>query len=129
VCLTSALAYHELTDVIPRSVWIAIGTKDRRPKVEQPRLSVVRFGPKVLSAGIEEHEIEGVTVRIFNPAKTAVDLFRCRRRAGNLYQQKSRPESGSRRHAGSAPATQGGAFRNRALRRRSRSLERFAPVS
>jgi predicted transcriptional regulator of viral defense system len=30
VCLTSALAYHELTDTIPRAVWMAIGPKDRR---------------------------------------------------------------------------------------------------
>ena len=87
VCLTSALAYHELTDTIPRGVWMAIGSKDRRPQIEQPRLVVVRFGPKVFSSGIEEHVIEGVTVRIFNPAKTVVDLFRYRRSAGKLYKK------------------------------------------
>ncbi len=87
VCLTSALAYHELTDVIPRGVWMAIGAKDRRPQIEQPKLIIVRFGPKVFSAGIEEHVIEGVTVRMFNPAKTVVDLFRYRRRAGKLYEK------------------------------------------
>ncbi len=87
VCLTSALAYHELTDVIPRGVWMAIGAKDRRPRVKQPKLIIVRFGPKVFSTGVEEHVIEGVTVRIFNPAKTVVDLFRYRRRAGRLYEK------------------------------------------
>ena len=87
VCLTSALAYHELTDTISRGVWMAIGSKDRRPQIEQPRLVIVRFGPKVFSTGIEEHVIEGVTVRIFNPAKTVVDLFRYRRSAGKLYQK------------------------------------------
>jgi len=87
VCLTSALAYHELTDTIPRGVWMAIGSKDRRPQIEQPRLVVVRFGPKVFSSGIEEHVIEGVTVRIFNPAKTVVDLFRYRRSAGKLFKK------------------------------------------
>lgn len=87
VCLTSALAYHELTDTIPRAVWMAIGTKDRRPKIEQPRLVIARFGPKVFSAGIDEHVIEGVKVQIYNPAKTVVDLFRYRRRAGKLYQK------------------------------------------
>jgi predicted transcriptional regulator of viral defense system len=87
VCLTSALAYHELTDTIPRGVWMAIGSKDRRPQIEQPRLVVVRFGPKVFSSGIGEHVIEGVTVRIFNPAKTVVDLFRYRRSAGKLYKK------------------------------------------
>ncbi len=85
VCLASALAYHELTDTIPRSVWMAIGLKDRRPRIERPRLVIARFGPKVFSTGIEEHVIEGVAVRIFNPAKTVVDLFRYRRSAGKLY--------------------------------------------
>jgi predicted transcriptional regulator of viral defense system len=87
VCLISALAYHELTDTISRGVWMAIGPKDRRPSVEQPRLVIVRFGPKVFSTGIEEHLIEGVKVRVFNPAKTVVDLFRYRQRAGKRYQK------------------------------------------
>ncbi len=87
VCLISALAYHELTDTISRGVWMAIGPKDRRPSVEQPRLVIVRFGPKVLSAGLDEHLIEGVKVRTFNPAKTVVDLFRYRQRAGQRYQK------------------------------------------
>ena len=63
VCLISALAFHELTDAIPRSVWIAIGPTDRRPAVTQPPLQIVRFRGKMLHAGIEEHRIEGVTVR------------------------------------------------------------------
>jgi predicted transcriptional regulator of viral defense system len=87
VCLISALAYHELTDTISRGVWMAIGLKDRRPSAEQPRLVIVRFGPKVFSAGIDEHLIEGVKARIFNPAKTVVDLFRYRQRAGQRYQK------------------------------------------
>jgi hypothetical protein len=85
VCLVSALAYHELTDTIPRSVWMAIGPKDWRPVVSQPPLQIVRFSGKLFSAGIEEHKIEGVTVRIYNPAKTIVDLFRYRQSAGRRY--------------------------------------------
>jgi predicted transcriptional regulator of viral defense system len=87
VCLISALAYHELTDTISRGVWMAIGPKDRRPSVDRPKLVIVRFGPKVFSTGIEEHVIEGVKVQIFNPAKTVVDLFRYRQRAGQRYQK------------------------------------------
>jgi predicted transcriptional regulator of viral defense system len=86
VCLTSALSFHELTDVIPSRVWIAIGSKDRRPRSNSLPLQFVRFGEKVLDSGIEEHRIEGVLVRIYNPAKTVVDLFRYRRRAGRRYQ-------------------------------------------
>ena len=44
ICLVSALAFHELTDTIPPRIWIAIGTKDRKPSIVQPALQVVRFG-------------------------------------------------------------------------------------
>lgn len=87
VCLVSALAFHELTDTIPRSVWMAIGPKDRRPAIKQPPLQIVRFGDKVFEPGIEKHRIENVTVRIYNPAKTVVDLFRYRQSAGKRYQK------------------------------------------
>ena len=85
ICLVSALAYHELTDTIPRSVWMAIGPKDWRPVCSQPPLQIVRFRGKLLSEGIADHTIEGVTVRIYNPAKTIVDLFRYRQSAGKRY--------------------------------------------
>ncbi|MDR3471265.1 MAG: type IV toxin-antitoxin system AbiEi family antitoxin domain-containing protein [Devosia sp.] len=87
VCLTSALAFHELTDAIPSRVWIAIGSRDWEPKVTEPPLQVVRFGPKVLKSGVETHEIEGVTVPIYSPAKTIVDMFRYRHSAGRRYRQ------------------------------------------
>jgi predicted transcriptional regulator of viral defense system len=87
VCLVTALAFHELTDNIPSRVWIAIGPKDRRPRATQPPLQVVRFRDKMLRSGVEEHVIEGVPVRICNPAKTVVDLFRYRQQAGKRYQK------------------------------------------
>jgi predicted transcriptional regulator of viral defense system len=87
VCLVSALAFHQLTDTIPRSVWIAIGIKDRRPVIKSPPLQIVRFGVKVFQPGIDEHLVEGVKVKIYNPAKTVVDLFRYRQNAGTRYQK------------------------------------------
>jgi predicted transcriptional regulator of viral defense system len=33
ICLVSALAYRDLTDQMPRQVWVAIGAKDWAPKV------------------------------------------------------------------------------------------------
>jgi predicted transcriptional regulator of viral defense system len=87
ICLTSALAFHELTDTIPSRVWMAIGRKDWRPRVASPPIQIVRFGAKVLDKGVNEHIIEGVTVRIYNPAKTVVDLFRYRHSAGKRYRK------------------------------------------
>jgi predicted transcriptional regulator of viral defense system len=129
VCLTSALAYHELTDTISRGVWMAIGSKDRRPQIEQPRLVIVRFGPKAFSTGIEEHVIEGVTVRIFNPAKTVVDLFRYRRSAGKLYKKSpglNLALEGMREALGQRKATPAG---YRSVCRGSRRVERDASLS
>jgi predicted transcriptional regulator of viral defense system len=87
VCLTSALSFHGLTDTIPPRVWMAISPKDRLPRIETPPLQFVRFGEKVLTSGIKDHMIEGVRVRVYNPAKTVVDLFRYRRSAGKRYQK------------------------------------------
>ncbi len=87
ICLVSALAFHELTDTIPPRIWLAIGSKDRKPSIVQPALQIVRFGEKVLRTGIGKHVIDGVSVQITNPAKTVVDLFRYRQRAGRRYQK------------------------------------------
>jgi predicted transcriptional regulator of viral defense system len=76
ICLDSALAFHELTDRIPASVWVGIGARDWRPKITRPRIEIVRFGPKVFDKGIQTHIVERVPVRIYSAAKTVVDLFR-----------------------------------------------------
>jgi predicted transcriptional regulator of viral defense system len=76
ICHDSALAFHELTDRIPPFVWVAIGPRDWRPKIAQPRIQIARFGPKVFDKGIEYHTIESVSVAIYSPAKTIVDLFK-----------------------------------------------------
>jgi predicted transcriptional regulator of viral defense system len=85
VCLGSALAFHELTDTIPSRVWMAIGPKDRHSRITHPPLQLVRFKLEFLHAGVETHVIEGVSVNIYNPAKTVVDLFRYRQPAGTRY--------------------------------------------
>jgi predicted transcriptional regulator of viral defense system len=60
ICNISALAFHELTDRIPSFVWMAIGPRDWRPTIAQPRIVIERFGPKVFDKGIEHHTIERV---------------------------------------------------------------------
>ena len=87
ICLVSALAFHELTDTLPSRIWIAIGAKDRKPRIEQPKLQVVRFSAAMLQDDIERHTIEGVSVTVTTPAKTVVDLFRYRASAGRRYQK------------------------------------------
>jgi predicted transcriptional regulator of viral defense system len=82
VCLLSALRFHHLTTQAPFEVWLAIGAKARLPKREHPPLHVVRFSRAALTSGVEEHEIEGVPVRVTTPARTVVDCFAYRNKIG-----------------------------------------------
>jgi predicted transcriptional regulator of viral defense system len=82
VCLLSALRFHNLTTQSPFEVWLAIGRKARRPKEGIPPLHIVRFSGEALHAGVEEHSIEGVKVRIYGPAKTVADCFKYRNKIG-----------------------------------------------
>jgi len=82
VCLINALRFHELTTQAPFEVWLAIGEKSWRPRVDYPRLRIVRFSSAALDAGVEKHRIEGVPVPIFNPAKTVADCFKYRNKIG-----------------------------------------------
>jgi len=82
ICLVSALAFHDLTDQMPRRVWVAIGPKDWKPTVDDPPLRIVRFAERFLHDGVEIHEIDGVTVPIFGVAKTVVDVFRRQQSVG-----------------------------------------------
>jgi predicted transcriptional regulator of viral defense system len=82
VCLLSALRFHGLTTQNPFEVWLAIDRKARRPKDLYLPLRIFRFSGEALSAGIEEHLIEGVRVQIYAPAKTVADCFKYRKKIG-----------------------------------------------
>jgi len=82
VCLLSALRFHELTTQAPFEVWLAIGERARRPRTLRPPLRIVRFSGAALTEGIDTHRIEGVLVRVYNPAKTVADCFKYRNKIG-----------------------------------------------
>jgi len=52
------------------------------PTVNSVKLRIIRFTGEALKAGVKTHEIEGVPVRIFNPAKTVADCFKYRNKIG-----------------------------------------------
>ncbi|MBI1401035.1 type IV toxin-antitoxin system AbiEi family antitoxin domain-containing protein [Hyphomonas sp.] len=82
ICLISALQYHDITLQTSNRVWVAIGESDRKPQLHYPKVRIVRFGEKAFERGIESHRIDGVAVRIFDPAKSVVDCFRYRNTVG-----------------------------------------------
>jgi predicted transcriptional regulator of viral defense system len=82
VCLLSALRFHDLTTQSPFEIWMAIDGKARSPKEDIIPLRIVRFSGKALTAGVETHSIEGVKVKVYNPAKTVADCFKYRNKIG-----------------------------------------------
>ena len=82
ICLVSALQFHDITLQVPRSIWIAIGSKDRKSVLKYPPTRVVRFNRKALTLGAEIQTIDSIPVKIFDPAKSIVDSFRFRNAVG-----------------------------------------------
>lgn len=82
ICLLSALQFHELTTQAPFEVWLAIPNKARAPKLDYPLLRIVRFSDKVVHDGVEEHQIDGIPVRVTSVARTIVDCFKFRHKIG-----------------------------------------------
>lgn len=82
VCLLSALRFHDLTTQAPFEVWIALPHEAWEPRPDTVPLRVVRMAPEALVAGVEEHRIGKVAVRVFDPAKTVADCFKFRGQVG-----------------------------------------------
>jgi len=82
LCLVSALEFHEIGTQIPSGVSIAIGPRDRRPKLEYPPIRVYRMSGDALTEGVGHHSIDGTEVMVFSPAKTVADCFKFRNKVG-----------------------------------------------
>jgi predicted transcriptional regulator of viral defense system len=82
ICLLSALRFHNLTTQAPREVWVAIGHKAWAPRISLPLIRFARMSGPALHFGIREYRVSGVTLRVFNPAKTVADCFKFRNKIG-----------------------------------------------
>jgi predicted transcriptional regulator of viral defense system len=82
VCLLTALRFHAIGTQHPREVWMAVDRRAAIPKIDVAPVRIVRISGVALTAGIEEHDIEGVTVRVTSPARTVADCFKFRNKIG-----------------------------------------------
>ncbi|MHC1767344.1 MAG: type IV toxin-antitoxin system AbiEi family antitoxin domain-containing protein [Verrucomicrobiia bacterium] len=82
VCLNSALHFHGLLKKRPAETWLAIDRKARRPTAEELPVRFVRFSKEGMEYAVENHLIEGVTVRITSCCRTIADIFRYRNKIG-----------------------------------------------
>ncbi|HEU4602790.1 MAG TPA: type IV toxin-antitoxin system AbiEi family antitoxin domain-containing protein [Steroidobacteraceae bacterium] len=83
VCLISALSYHGITTQIPAAIHLAVprGTY-HRIKLDPLPVQVYRYDAKTFSAGIEKHDVGGVSVRVYGVARTVADMFKFRNKLG-----------------------------------------------
>ena len=82
ICLLTALGVHGIGTQLPHEVWIAIDRKSRKPTRAPTPLRVVRFSGAMLSYGVIQQKMLGVSVSITSPARTVVDCFRYRNKIG-----------------------------------------------
>ncbi len=83
VCCVSAAAVHDLTDEMPAAVQIAVPKRAHPPVIDHPPVQVFRFEESLFEVGLSSFEAAPAElVRIYDPARTVVDLMRFRRRFG-----------------------------------------------
>jgi len=83
VCLISALSFHGITTQVPRAVYLAVSRgRYAGLRLRTPPVKIYRFDAATFDEGIEAHQIDGITVRIYGVARTLVDCFKYRNKLG-----------------------------------------------
>jgi predicted transcriptional regulator of viral defense system len=82
ICLISALNFHNLTTQIPYRVYIALPRSVKAPRLDYPPLDIVYLSLLPYTTGIEDHNLDGAVVRIYNREKTIADCFKFRNKIG-----------------------------------------------
>lgn len=82
ICLISALAFYELTDEVPHVVEYALPRGSEPPRLKWPPTHLYWFTGPAYSEGIETHEVDGSSVRIYGAEKTIADCFKYRNKIG-----------------------------------------------
>lgn len=98
ICLISALAYHDLTAEIPHEIYLALPRGAEPSRLDYPPLRIFWFGGPAFTEGIEEHDVDGIPVKVYNPEKTLADCFKYRNKvtlevaleALKFYRQRKR---------------------------------------
>jgi predicted transcriptional regulator of viral defense system len=82
ICLTSALAFHELSTVNPGKIHVAIPHAEKKVNLIYPPVVYYFFREKMYQLGIETVSSEMGEFRIYNTEKTICDIFRYRNKLG-----------------------------------------------
>lgn len=84
ISMFSAAVIHELTTVNPIEINVSIGAKMIKPKLpEYPPVELFYTSNENLHLGIEEHAMEHMKIRVYNPERTVCDFFKFSSKVGN----------------------------------------------
>ena len=64
ICLVSALSFHNLTTQIPYEISVAVAYGSTTPQIDYPPVKVHRFKGEAFETGIEEHDLDGINIRV-----------------------------------------------------------------
>lgn len=81
-CLISALYFHELTTQIPHFIYFALPRDVKTPKIHHPPIRVFHLSEAAYKAGVVEHKMDGVKIKIYDREKTVADCFKFRNKVG-----------------------------------------------
>ena len=82
ICLISALHFYGMTAQIPHQVYIALPQPAEKPRIEFPPLDIIWLSEKVYSSGIQEHQVDGFSIKVYSKEKTIADCFKFRNKIG-----------------------------------------------
>ena len=82
LCLISALSFHGITTEVPHAVDLALPRGAERPRIDHPPVKIYWTVPHIFKCGIEQHLVDGRTVRVYSAERTLVDCFRYRNKIG-----------------------------------------------
>lgn len=82
LCLISALYIHRLTTQIPRQTYIALPKGSHPPKNSKQKVQFFIMSQHHYKLGIQEIEVDGQKLKVYDPEKTIVDCFKFRNKIG-----------------------------------------------
>jgi len=82
ICLSSALAFHELTTFVPTAITYAIPRSDKPVKLAHPPTEPYFFSEAQYKTGVERRETKFGGIRLYGMEKTICDCFRFRNKLG-----------------------------------------------
>lgn len=75
ICLLSALRFHGIGTQAPHEVWIAVKHAAARPRLDYPPVRLTLISSSAFSFGVECHQVDGVSVRIYVSGEDSGRLF------------------------------------------------------